>query len=59
MIGVELNRDAVRDAVGNSKRNGIKNAQFYQGDAGEFMVNMAAEGERADVVFMDLSLIHI
>ena len=53
VIGVELNRDAVRDAVGNSKRNGIKNVQFYQGDAGEFMVNMAAQGERADVVFMD------
>ena len=50
---MELNRDAVRDAVGNSKRNGIKNVQFYQGDAGEFMVNMAAQGERADVVFMD------
>ena len=46
-------RDAVRDAVGNAKRNGIKNARFYQGDAGKFMVAMAEEGEKADVVFMD------
>ena len=53
VIGVELNRDAVRDAVGNAKRNGIKNARFYQGDAGKFMVAMAEEGEKADVVFMD------
>lgn len=53
VIGVELNRDAVRDAVGNTKRNGIKNAHFYQGDAGKFMVAMAEEGEKADVVFMD------
>ncbi|MGN0250459.1 MAG: 23S rRNA (uracil(1939)-C(5))-methyltransferase RlmD [Oliverpabstia sp.] len=53
VIGVELNRDAVRDAVGNAKRNGIKNAHFYQGDAGKFMVAMAEEGEKADVVFMD------
>lgn len=53
VIGVELNRDAVRDAVSNAKRNGIKNARFYCADAGEFMVGMAAEGEKADVVFMD------
>ncbi|MGP4108044.1 23S rRNA (uracil(1939)-C(5))-methyltransferase RlmD [Virgibacillus sp. L01] len=53
VIGVELNNDAVRDAIHNSKRNGVKNARFYQGDAGEFMVQMAARGEKADVVIMD------
>ncbi|QTN00301.1 23S rRNA (uracil(1939)-C(5))-methyltransferase RlmD [Sediminibacillus dalangtanensis] len=53
VIGVELNKDAVRDAIHNSKRNGVKNARFYQGDAGEFMVQMAARGEKADVVIMD------
>ncbi|GAA0592848.1 23S rRNA (uracil(1939)-C(5))-methyltransferase RlmD [Virgibacillus siamensis] len=53
VIGVELNKDAVRDAIHNSKRNGVKNARFYQGDAGEFMVKMAARGEKADVVIMD------
>ncbi|WP_026703063.1 23S rRNA (uracil(1939)-C(5))-methyltransferase RlmD [Salibacterium aidingense] len=53
VIGVELNNDAVRDAIHNSKRNGVKNARFYQGDAGEFMVQMAARGEKADVVMMD------
>ncbi|KGX84690.1 23S rRNA (uracil(1939)-C(5))-methyltransferase RlmD [Pontibacillus litoralis] len=53
VIGIELNKDAVRDAIGNSKRNGVKNARFYQGDAGHFMVQMAARGEKADVVIMD------
>lgn len=53
VIGVELNKDAVRDAIHNSKRNGVKNARFYQDDAGEFMVQMAANGEKADVVIMD------
>ncbi len=53
VIGVELNKDAVRDAIHNSKRNGVKNARFYQGDAGEFMVKMAARGEKTDVVIMD------
>ena len=53
VIGIELNREAVKDAVGNAKRNGIKNVRFYQGDAGEFLVSMAQKGEKADVVFMD------
>lgn len=53
VIGVEVNRDAVRDAIANSKRNGIKNAWFHNADAGEFMTGMAAEGKTADVVFMD------
>ena len=60
VIGVELNKDAVRDAVINAKRNQIKNVQFYQADAGKFMLEMAgqfsAPGGRAktavDVVFM-------
>lgn len=53
VIGVENNRDAVRDAIFNAKRNAIRNAWFTCADAGEFMVEMAEEGKRADVVFMD------
>lgn len=55
VIGVELNPDAVKDARANAKINGVKNIQFYQNDAGKFMVQMAAqEGKGAiDVVFMD------
>jgi len=53
LIGVELNGDAVRDARKNVKRNGYKNAQFFCGDAGEYMVEAAKRGERFDVVFMD------
>lgn len=53
VIGVELSPDAVRDARINAKENKITNARFYQGDAGEFMENMAENGEHADVVFMD------
>ena len=53
VIGVELNRDAVRDAVANAKRNQVKNVSFYCADAGKFMVDMAADGVKADVVFMD------
>ena len=53
VIGVELNSDAVKDAVNNAKRNDIKNIEFYNKDAGEFMVQLAEQGEKIDVVFMD------
>lgn len=53
VIGVELNRNAVKDARINAKLNQIKNIAFYEGDAGKFMVSMAEEGEKADIVFMD------
>jgi len=53
VLGVELNGDAVRDARINAKENKMENIEFMQGDAGEFMVAMAAKGQKADVVFMD------
>ncbi len=68
VIGVEQNRDAVRDAVTNAKRNQIRNVRFYNADAGLFMTQMAesrtasGNAERpaacpsepyVDVVFMD------
>lgn len=53
VIGVELNRDAISDAITNAKRNDIHNVRFYHEDAGKFMVDMAARGEKADVVIMD------
>ena len=53
VIGVELNKDAVKDAILNAKENQIRNVRFFQGDAGEFMEAMAAEGNSMDVLFMD------
>ena len=53
VIGVEVNRDAVHDAIANAKLNDTKNIRFYCADAGEFMVDMASNGEKADIVFMD------
>lgn len=53
VIGVELNRDAVKDAIANAKRNSAENAKFYCADAGDFMQELALAGETADVVFMD------
>ena len=53
VIGVELNRDAVKDAIANSKKNNVRNARFFCDDAGRFMTQLAEEGEKMDVVIMD------
>lgn len=53
VIGVELNNDAVKDAIINAKINNIKNVRFYNEDAGKFMSNMAVEKQKITTVFMD------
>lgn len=53
VIGIERNPDAVRDAIENAKCNQQKNVTFYQGDAGEMLKDMAANGETVDVIVMD------
>ena len=53
VTGVELHRDAIRDARMNARENRIRNVRFVPGDAGWFMEGMAAEGEKVDVVLMD------
>ncbi len=54
VIGVELNRDAIRDANYNAKMNDVKNIRFYNNDAGRFMLEMeAGAAGQIDVVFMD------
>lgn len=53
VTGVELNREAVRDAVTNAKLNGIKNIYFYNQDAGEYLTERAENGDPVDVVFVD------
>lgn len=53
VIGVELSKAAIRDAIGNARRNGVRNIRFYQNDAGEFMTQLAESREKVDVVFMD------
>ena len=50
---LELNRDAVADAIRNARYNKAQNARFYCADASDWMAEMAARGEKADLVFMD------
>ena len=53
VIGVELNKDAVKDAIANAKINGIKNVRFYNKDASDFIMDMVAQKAKCDVIFMD------
>ena len=53
VTGVELNKNAVRDAKMNARENHMENVRFIQGDAGEFMSALAGDGQKPDVVFMD------
>ena len=53
VLGVEVNRSAVQCAVQNARLNGIRNARFVCADAGKAMLDLAASGQRPDVVILD------
>jgi len=53
VIGVEVIPQAVEDAKDNAKRNGIDNAEFFCGDAGEAALALEAKGVKSDVVVVD------
>ena len=53
VIGVEVIEQAVQDARENAKRNGIENAEFFCGDAGQAALELEKNGVRADVAVVD------
>ena len=53
VIGVEVVPQAVEDARDNAVRNGIENAEFFCGDAGEAALALETKGIRPDVVVVD------
>lgn len=53
VIGAEIVPQAVEDARANAARNGLSNAEFFCGDAGEVAKRLAAQGVKPDVVCVD------
>ena len=53
MIGAEIVPQAVEDARENARRNGITNAEFFCGDAGQVAHKLAEEGVRPQVICVD------
>lgn len=51
VVGVEINKNAVKDAIINKKINNINNAYFIAEDATKYMLN--DNKEKFDVVFVD------
>ena len=53
VIGVEINKNAIQDAINNARMNKINNISFVCEDASEFMKNQANQKQKIDVVIMD------
>ena len=53
VVGVEVNKQAIQDAIYNAKLNHRKNIHFHAVDASEYMKHAAIAKENFDVVFMD------
>jgi len=53
VIGVEVIPQAVEDARDNAVRNGIENAEFFCGDAGQAALELEKQGIAVDVVVVD------
>ncbi len=53
VIGAEIVPEAVENAGENARRNGIENAEFLCGDAGEAAKTLAARGLKPRIVVVD------
>ena len=53
VISVESNKQAFDAAISNAKENNIRNVRFFCDDATEFLVHLANDKEKIDVLIMD------
>lgn len=53
VIGAEIVPQAIEDAKENARRNGISNARFFCGDAGEMARKLAEDGVCPQVICVD------
>lgn len=53
VIGVELNKKAIEDAIINAKLNRITNIEFIADDATNYITHAAKNKEKIDVIIMD------
>ncbi len=53
VLGVEVNKQAVHDAITNAKNNQIKNARFFNQDASDFIQQLVQKNQKVDTVFID------
>lgn len=53
IISVEQNKEAVKEAITNAKRNKISNIESYQNDPVKFIAQLVEQEKHIDTVFME------
>ncbi len=53
VYSVELNKDAYKDAIINAKLNNIKNIKFFNDDSTKFIVDLAKNHVKIDLLVLD------
>lgn len=53
VYGVELNKDAYKDAIENARINNIKNIKFFNEDSTKFINNLAYNKAKIDLLVLD------
>ena len=53
VIGCDITREAIENAKENARINGIENAEFIAGDAGEIAADLAKSGKNPDIIIID------
>lgn len=53
VVGVEINKEAIKDAISNARTNKISNIEFVAQDATFFMQMLAKNQQSVDVVILD------
>lgn len=53
VYGIEIVKDAVKDAEENARINGIDNVEFIAGEVEKILPKMYKQGKMADVIFVD------
>ena len=53
VLGIEINKHAIKDAIVNMRNNDIENASFICDDAGKYMNLLTKQHIKVDVVVMD------
>ena len=53
VYGVELNKDAYKDALENARINNVKNIKFFNDDSTRFIKNLAKNKANIDLLVLD------
>lgn len=53
VIGVDIERSAIEDAMKSAQSNGVKNVEFYAADVGKFLLEHPEYADKIDSIIID------